>query len=164
MLNSRKSLGELLCPGVVTAASVTTRAGLGGFALRSGSERLHLLLMLGWEGDISYLKAWPAAFKVCKRPFKPPSSPSAPRERRTLTPFFSQLLLPEPGTQLRPGKLNPDALQDSGRRENQPDSGRIQFKLHQKVCWISQEPHILQWQPAHDVGRDGGCQRRLGSF
>lgn len=66
-----------------------------GFALQPGWKRLHLLLMLGWEGDISYLKAWPAAFKKFARGSLNLLPPLCPQRVGTLTPFFSQLLLPE---------------------------------------------------------------------
>lgn len=88
---------RLPCPGVVTAGISNTQARLG-FALQPGSEQLHLLLMLGWEGDISYLKAWPAAFKVCKRLLEASFLPLCPRECRTLTlsspSCFSQSQVP----------------------------------------------------------------------
>ena len=75
--------------------------------------------MLGWERDISYLKAWPAAFKVCKRLFKPPSYPLCPQRVQDAHPFLLPAASPRARYPLRPGKLDPDAqsykIQAGGR-------------------------------------------------
>lgn len=49
-------------------------AWVGGVAMQPPPEQLHLLLKPTWGGDTPYLKAWPAALKVCQGLFKPPSS------------------------------------------------------------------------------------------